>query len=106
MSTVDAKSMLVFNSARMAKDAHASLRLPAELKLEIEKISETEARPVSSVLELLVRRGLAQYRDDGILRPTPPPKRRGKKSGLDPASEQFANDLVEKLFERLRREKP
>ena len=67
--------MLVSNHGDMPKDAIASLRLPADLKREVESVSKSEHRPVSSTLELLVRRGLNRYKEDGVLVETAHSKR-------------------------------
>jgi predicted DNA-binding protein len=86
------------------RDKQVSLRLPADLKRDVQKIADATNRTLSNAVEMLIRRGVEDYKRDGMLIDVTP-KRRGKKGGLDPASEQFANELVEKLFDRLRREK-
>jgi hypothetical protein len=92
--------MLGFNRAQMAKEAHASLRLTAELKREVAKISADEARPVSSVLSLLIEKGLAQYRADGHLKPTPA-KTAAPGAPRDPHMREFADEIVDRVAARL-----
>lgn len=51
----------------MGRDAQASTRLPSDLKRQVQEVADLEHRTLSSTIELLLRRGVAQYRKDGRL---------------------------------------
>lgn len=84
---------------RVAKDAYAALRLPSELKLEVERIADAEVRPLSSTLELLIRRGLAAYRQDGLLIDVA--SKNSIATAKSPPDPDQVNLLADKIAERL-----
>ena len=48
------------------KDAPLAFRIPTELKQDLQRISDKEARSLSQVCEILLRIGIQQYRKDGV----------------------------------------
>ena len=57
----------------MKRKEYASLRLPAKLKRQISRIAASSSRTVSNTIELLILRGIAQFKRDGSLIERPPP---------------------------------
>lgn len=51
----------------MARESYATLRLPASLKSEVERIAKQQARSLSNTIELLLRRGVQAFQEDGLL---------------------------------------
>jgi len=47
------------------KDAPLAFRIPSELKQDLQRISDKEARSLSQICEILLRIGIQQYRKDG-----------------------------------------
>jgi hypothetical protein len=47
------------------KDAPVAFRIPTDLKQELLRISEKEARSLSQICEILLRTGAEQYRNEG-----------------------------------------
>lgn len=66
----------------MTRDAQASVRLPKELKDEIQRIAQETRRTLSSTIELLLMKGVEAYREDGYLLDTRP---RQPEAGTEPA---------------------
>lgn len=83
------------------KDASASLRLPAALKQEVERIAKAEGRTKSSALELLIARGVEAYSQDGVLKPGVTRRRRPKKVFIA-GTQEFARGLAEQIMEAVR----
>jgi hypothetical protein len=48
------------------KDAPLAFRIPGELKQELQRISDKEARSLSQMCEIFLRIGAEQYRKDGV----------------------------------------
>jgi hypothetical protein len=48
------------------KDAPLAFRIPTELKQDLQRISDKEARSLSQICEILLRIGIQQYRKDGV----------------------------------------
>jgi|SRR6185503_17518752 len=51
----------------MARDSYASLRLPPDLKDQVKDIADSQHRSLSNTIELLIRRGIEGFRQDGLL---------------------------------------
>ena len=93
----------------MARDAYASLRMPADLKREVEKIAAATSRTLSSTCELLLRRGVQDFKRDGVLieARTTAAKRRaqaGQPTGSaeeEAFAERIAGRIVEKVLEKI-----
>lgn len=66
----------------MARDAQASLRMPSDLKERIKEIAGETHRSLSNTIELLLRRGVEVYTQDGMLVDTRP-----KDGGPSPVTE-------------------
>ena len=49
----------------MTKKDFLAFRIPPELKNEIQKIADSEARSISQVCELLLAEGVEAYKRDG-----------------------------------------
>jgi len=55
------------NGSTRRRDDTACFRLPADLKKQIRAVADHESRTLSSTLELLLRRGVADFERDGLL---------------------------------------
>src|SRR6266702_3240655 len=51
----------------MPREAYASLRLPPDLKAEVQEIATAQQRSLSNAIELLLRLGVRRYRQTGLL---------------------------------------
>jgi hypothetical protein len=67
MFTLTGKVRCCLIRVQMGRDAQASTRLPSDLKQQVQEIATKEHRTLSGTIELLLRRGAAQYRKDGRL---------------------------------------
>jgi hypothetical protein len=50
---------------RVAKSAFLGLRINPELKKQLEAIAKSEERSISQICEVLLRGGVAAYKDEG-----------------------------------------
>ena len=74
----------------MRRPEYASVRLTPGLKRELAKIASANSQTLSRTIELLVRRGLKQYRRDGLLI-----------EARKTAGEADAGDSIEAVLHRL-----
>ena len=54
-----------YNHRTMRKNAPLAFRVPQELKGELQKIAEGEARSISQICEILLRLGVETYKKEG-----------------------------------------
>ncbi len=47
------------------KDTPLAFRIPADLKVELQRMADREARSISQICEILLRIGTAEYRKGG-----------------------------------------
>lgn len=64
---VDTQAAPVIPISAMARDAYASLRLPADLKAEVQAIATSQQRSLSHTIQLLLWRGVQGFKRDGLL---------------------------------------
>jgi hypothetical protein len=85
----------------MVRDAQASLRMSSDLKREIKKIAQETKRSLSSAIELLLWRGVEEFKKDGILVDVGSAGKQRVRvpvlSGEDLETEQFAQQLGKEI---------
>ena len=83
----------------MTRDAQASLRMPTALKQEIERIASETRRSLSSSIELLLWRGVEEFKKDGVLIGRPESPLTQTSSRADPDSERWMDEMAELVLE-------
>jgi hypothetical protein len=87
----------------MIRNQYASVRLPNKLKAEVAKIAGATSRTLSSTIELLIRRGVEQFKRDGLLIELPPQKRAKDR---DAETEAIARHIADRVAEILKEKRP
>lgn len=91
----------------MPRDAYASLRLPADLKTQVQEIASAEQRSLSKAIELLLWRGVNEFKKDGVLVEAWAAKKKTARKGKPAAREEeqfaelIADRIVAKVLEKL-----
>jgi hypothetical protein len=75
--------------------------MPADLKLEIEQIATETRRTLSSAIELLLRRGVEEFRKDGVLIDTRTAA--GSSRAPIPSDRNFETELAQELAKEISR---
>lgn len=84
----------------MPRDAYASLRLPVDLKAQVQEIADSQKRSLSNTIELLLWRGVEVFKSDGVLLGSNPNLAQGgsaSHSDRDADTEQFSQELVRQI---------
>ena len=85
----------------MPRDSYASLRLPADLKSEVQRIALEEQRSLSMTIEFLLRRGVQAFNRDGVLldRPDSPKAQRSSRAAQTNTELSTVEVMAEQILE-------
>jgi hypothetical protein len=98
---VDAQDKRGSSTPVMARESYASLRLPPDLKAEIQEIASSQHRSLSNTIELLLRRGIQDFRSDGILVELPGSSKAVRSEVSDPQSTALAKEIAKLVIQSL-----